>query len=222
MMRTRRTNSRRRRRTAERAAGIALAAVLPLLALAACGGDDGTGPGGEDDLSAEEVEEMTEALAAAGAFAPAFGVPTFSPPAGSAAREPVSMSIDQTVSCPQGGSIGMSGNLQGDYDDETGEGAFNLAISQDYMDCVSTAESSGRTFTFGGGMDMDLDMEVSQNSFSMDGTNQGTLQWSTSGRSGSCSVNVSYQFSGSETSFTGQVSGTVCGVDVSQDLSMSI
>lgn len=197
--------------------------LLPLLAFAACGGDDGTGPA-DTELTEQEVGEMMEALAAAGAFSPPSpqeGSGTSAPNA--PARTTFDYDVETTASCPGGGSVSISGSVQGDVDDQTGEGDFDVTMTQSHQDCVASSDA-GTTFTFNSSPGLQTSMDfttTSDGSYSITGSHSGSLGWTTGEKSGSCSVDISYDFSGSQSSFSGSAQGTVCGVDVSHSLDVT-
>lgn len=199
---------------------LALAAVLAT-GLVACGDDDPSGPLAGDDLTAAEAEVMMEALAEAGGLAvTGFGGAQAAAPS----RAPFGpVSVEETVDCPQGGSIALSGSISGDTADD-GTGTVDYSFTQLHQACQSTAESAATVWTFDGDPDVTVDMEmtITESSFTMDGVQQGAVQWSSEGRSGTCGIDVTYTFSGSQSgaSFSGSVSGTVCGHDVSESVSI--
>lgn len=203
----------------------ALFALLPLFALVACGGgDDGTGPGGSDDageqLTEQEVGEMMDALAAAGAFEPPSAGSGSAPPAGVAAAVPVELDVDNRYDCPAGGTVRVSGSMSGEVDQDTGAGSFQLTMTQTHEDCVADSQS-GTRFKFNGAPSLDTDMDfdvTSAGDFTATGTHGGSLLWETDGRQGTCTVDLTYDVSGSGDSYSGSVSGTVCGVSFSESL----
>lgn len=195
--------------------------VLTLAAgLAACG-DSSTDPDNEgDELTEAEAEVMVEALAEAGGFFVGSFGSAGGPASSGPAAAPQDFPIDDNPSCPEGGSIDLDGN--GTVDDETG--FLSWTITQTHQSCVVTA-SDGSTWTFNGNPNITLDFEMtfSENSFTADGTQEGGVSWSQGSKSGSCSIDLTYAFSGSEdgTSFSGSVNGSVCGHAVSETVDQS-
>ena len=195
------------------------ALVLTLSAgLAACGDDDPTDPGG-DDLTEAEAAVMMEALVEAGGF----GLDDLS--GGGPAAVEFEFEVDDTAPCPGGGNIHVQGTLSGDADQETGFGSYDWVFTQTHDDCTAQAPSDGSTWTFDGSPNvvLDLDIDVSETTFAMDGVQQGAIAWASGGKNGTCQINVSYSFSGDQgaNTFTGTVSGTICGFSVDESIEIS-
>ena len=212
----------------ERTRRTVLALLLPLGMLVACGGDDGngggngTGPDGPDGLTEQEAQEMVEALASTGVFSPTTGGSMGM--SSSAAAVPVDFEVTTSNSCPGGGSVQVQGTLTGDVNQETGAGDFQLSLEQTHQDCVASAES-GRSFTFNGSPSVNTDMDfttTAEGSYDVTGSNTGSFDWQSEGESGSCDVDLSYDFSGSAESFSGSVEGSICGVDVSHSVEAEV
>ena len=203
--------------TIPRAGHTARASFLPVLlgvlVLAACG-DGGTAP--VDELTEAEIEALVEAFFVAGAFDGVFAGPSGIP--GAPAGVPVDETFeDESVPCPLGGSVELSGRITGDLDEETGEGELRFQIVQVHDACRSQAR--GMTFTFDGNPKIDavMDLIVTGTSVDFSGTNEGGIRWAVGGRSGTCTVDVRYALSGDvEGVPTASVTGTICGRSVSE------
>lgn len=195
-----------------------LFAVASLLLLSGCSSDGATDL--LDDLSAEEAELMMEAVAQAGGVAipDEMGGGESGP-----AAVVISIDVENEVSCPEGGSILVTGSFDGDADEQTGEGQFSLDYTQMHRSCSVRAPSTDDLWTFDGLPDVgvDFDLVVTEGAFSLTGTQNGTLGWSTNGRSGNCTIDVAYIVSGSETSLSGTVTGSVCGHQISTSVDVS-
>lgn len=194
-----------------------LLTAASLLLLGGCSSDGPTEL--LDDLTAEEAELMMEALAQAGGVS----IPDAGDPGAGPAAVVVSIDVENEVSCPQGGSILVTGSFDGDVDEQTGQGEFSLDYTQAHRSCSVTAPSTGDDWTFDGLPDVgvDFDLLVTQDGFFLDGVQSGTVGWSTDGRSGNCTIDVTYSVSGSETSLSGTVSGSVCGHQISTSVDVS-
>lgn len=203
------------------------ALFLALVPLAACS-DSATGPTG-DELTEEESAQMMEAYTAMSAFA----APPTEPeqqasvaPGASLASQVVtlSFSFDEERPCPEGGSVDLSGSVEGEVDTETSEGAFDFSYSLSPTGCVATHQESGRTFTFDGDPDVDITMELSVTSTSVTatGSHQGRIAWESEGESGSCPLDITFSFSGAETALSGSVSGSVCGHAVERTIEVAL
>jgi len=185
-------------------------AMVAALVLTGCGDDGGTGLDG-DELSEDEAVALASAvldLALGEGLEAAFS--SFGP-----ARAPID--IDQTVSltpaCPEGGSVELSMDFDGTVDPETGDVDVSFDLTQTHQSCGVSAD--GHSFVLDGDPNITMSYDVSGNSggnFDLDGSYSGGIEWELDGsRSGSCSINVT--FSGNQSG--GEVSGSVCGVSFS-------
>lgn len=199
-------------RNARRALGsLGLAALT--LGAAACGGDDDpAAPSG--DLTAAEAEAMMEALVSAG------GAFFFAPPVsfGAPALQPTSEDFDETIPCPGGGNVRLTGTVSSDMDND-GNGTLSMNVTQVHDGCTATAQSNGSTWTFDGDPSVQVAFEwvLSETAISVSGTQSGSIAYSSGGKSGSCATQLSYDFSVGNDGQTvsGTVNGSVCGIDVS-------
>jgi len=189
---------------------------LLTLALAACG-DDGTGPD-EDELTEEEFEALLEVMVALSDIG--LEAVDGAPPAAAPAAVPQSFEIDPvTVPCPQGGSVLLEGDAIVDNDVEQ----LDMTLSLTHQACRATSQSSGLQFTIDGDPDIDYEffIDFDDDDFDMEIDQEGAIEWSTGGRSGTCAMDIHIEFVGNITTqeFSGFVSGTVCGRDASGSLS---
>lgn len=189
-----------------RIAALALALAFGLLACS----DDGPAASG-DQLSPEEAEVMLEALVEAGGFGLGAVGFTGSPPAGVAAS--TQFDISETMSCPEGGSIDVEGSISVDEAQES----LQWTLTQTHRNCQVSSSSDGSAWLFDGSPSVvsSFNMTFSETAFSMQGSEEGGIAWESGGRSGTCPISVSYDFSGTENTLTGTISGTVCGNDIS-------
>ncbi|TVP80403.1 MAG: hypothetical protein EA352_00120 [Gemmatimonadales bacterium] len=195
--------------------------ILPLVAgltlalfLGACS-DSSTEAG--DTLNQQEAEVMMDALLdASGGSLISVGVGFSSPmPEGVAANE--SFQWEDSLSCTGGGSVEQSGTISISNDFES----ISWDLTETHADCRGSA-SDGSTWTFNGNPNLSSSFEMtgSDTQFSMNGSQQGGIAWSKDGRSGSCSVDLSYSATGTETgtdsaTITFSLQGTVCGNSIS-------
>ncbi|MGD2068818.1 MAG: hypothetical protein PVI57_09130 [Gemmatimonadota bacterium] len=197
--------------------------LLLSVGLVACG-DDSSGPGNEgDQLTEAEATVMIEALVAAGGFA--FGTLGGGPAAapGKVVFGPITLEL--TENCPRGGTIGIQGTYSGDVDNETGLGTASFQFVQSHNACSAEAPSDGSIWTFNGSPDITIDFNytIGATSFSLDGSQTGGIAFSGAGKTGTCAIDLDYDFSGSQdgTTFSGSVSGSVCGISVSETVTIS-
>jgi hypothetical protein len=187
------------------------AALAMLVAVAACG-DSATEVVG--DLSQAEAEALAEVVGAT-----VFSSSTSEMPGTQTAapgRAPIegSESISATVPCELGGTVAVDGNLEYSGDTETHVDA-TFAITQVHDGCVAESQD-GIRFTLDGAPNVaaNMSMSVSENELSLEGSFGGAVDWSTDGREGTCSLDVTLFLDMSGTAESGSVSmsGTVCGV----------
>ena len=192
----------------------AMAAALALN-LAACGGGDSLGP--QIQLTDAQTEDLMEALDAIG-YDTDLGFSVAAASVRSLVRSPdialAVQPIDETDECPNGGTSRAVGNLNVSNDFSGG----SVNVTQTFSNCRSES-SSGTLWTINGAPDvktaMNFTMNLSTYAFTMSGSQNGALNVSSSMGSGSCSINLNYSFTGSETSENGTITGTICGKPVS-------
>lgn len=195
------------------ARGVALAM---LVAVAAC--DSATEVVG--DLSQAEAEALAEVVGAT-VFSSTSEVPEGQ---GAPARAPISgsESVSATVPCELGGTVAVTGNMEYSGDTETHVDA-TFGITQVHDGCVAESQE-GIRFTLDGAPNVtaDVSLSVSENELSLEGTYGGAVDWSTDGRQGTCSLDISISVDLSGTAETGSasMSGTVCGVSFQKSLTV--
>jgi hypothetical protein len=171
------------------------------IAVSACSDSGGTGTNSGDPLDADEANALFNQL-----FSIGFGGISSAPaPMKAAAAEPIP---ETTSSCPGGGSVTVSGNV----DANSSGGTFD--ITETISGCVVT--SDGVAFTVNGDPNIRITGDVTVNqtaqTVDIDMSMKGGFSYSADdGRSGSCAVDVSISVTGTSASVT----GTVCGQSVS-------
>ena len=190
-----------------------------VLGLAACG-DSGTGPD-EDELTEEEFEALLEVMVAlsdigiGAVAAPGPGPAAVLQAFGTAALAQQFDIDPTTVDCPLGGSVLLEGTAI--IDDEAEQ--LDMALTLTHQSCRASAQSSGLQFTLDGNPDVDYEffIDFDDDDFDMEIDQNGSIEWSTGGRSGTCDIDVHMEFVGNlaNQDFSGFVSGTVCGRDAS-------
>ncbi len=196
-----------------------------LLGLAGC--SDGTGVSGK--LSSDEAAALAAILVGQGMES---GLDVSGGPAQSPASNPaaapftISSQIDAEVPCPLGGTVVVSGSVEGSGDDETGDFDLALTLAQAHRGCRATHEDTGVVFTLDGDPNVRFQFEMSvrnETDFDFLGSMAGRVIWETDdGRSGSCGIDLSFDLGGSALNGTGSanVTGQVCGVELSQAVSV--
>jgi hypothetical protein len=200
---------------------IAGASILVLaVAIGACSGDS-TGPAG-DTLTDAEFDAMVEALAAVGSFDFGMGATGFAAsPALSEgiehrlAAETVSFTFEESVPCPDGGTVDVEGSVNGDFDSVTGAGTGSVAVTQTHRSCAGTAQVSGKIFVFNGdpsiSMQMSFTVDENEDLVSLTGSQTGGIRWAVDDKEGRCGMNVTYSITGAQTATPSiSIAGTLC------------
>lgn len=184
----------------------------------ACG--DSTGPTAK--LSEEQVADMLDAMSAVvsladipatgGLAAERFGTVTTSANA--------TVSVSQTVDCPNGGTASVNGSVT----ENQAAGTVTAQMTQNFSGCRATSEA-GRLWTFDGNPNIVTNLSASYNettgAFSLTATQVGGVRVASDVGSGSCEINLTLTMSGSQTSFTGSLSGTACGRSIQQSVTVT-
>ncbi len=179
------------------------------LTVVACG-DDPTGVTSGDELTSSEVTAVLAALSSA--FA-SVGAGAQAGPA----QAPISVSEDfnVTVEC-ESGTLKVSGSIDGTFDDETFDTDLTTTVRWEPNACVVSDETT--TFTVDGApyIDLALDLTSTQDLVTVSGTQSGGFSFTSSdGRTGSCSIDVTFSIVTTATSVDATVTGTICGQNAS-------
>lgn len=201
-----------------KSSNVRLFALFALLATAAC--DEALVPG---ELTETEAAELA-ALVMESTFSNTAGLAQPAQ-ANGPAMVPVefSQSVDTSLPCPMGGSVGVSATF--DYLGDSDAAGFELdyTMTQTHDGC-SAASESGKQFTLNGSPNLQLDIGIfSQDgqSASWNGSITGAIDWESEGFEGSCSMTLEFGGSAlSENSANFEMSGSVCGHSVQQSLSI--
>ena len=201
---------------------VRFAAIALMVAAAAC--DDS--PTNVGDLSQAEAEALAEVVGAQ-VINGALGASQ----QGTAAAGPAAVTVNYeesvsfTGACELGGTVSMDADLQGQMDDETGEGTLSFTLIQIHDGCVGESED-GTVFTLYGAPSVtaQLDMEVGGEMFAIDGSYDGAVDWTTGDdREGTCTIDVMFSMDMNGATQSGAVSmqGSVCGIDFSKSVSFN-
>jgi hypothetical protein len=194
--------------------------LLAVMAMAACS-DSVTDTLG--DLTADEAEALAEVVGQT-------VMTTWSDP-GTAAGGPapiaaiiIESDFEGDAPCPLGGQVAMSGDLILEIDDETEDMTFDYSVTQVHQNCAAASED-GIVFTLNGAPNVSatLFVQALQDTLSFSSNYSGAVDWSTQGRSGTCSLSVQFSFEMNATTEagSGSMTGTVCGHNFSQTVSFS-
>jgi len=193
---------------------VGMMALVAALGTAACG-DDGTGVSNLTEAEAQDLAGvvLVSTFGALGSQpAPAADGPALAPIEYEAAVETV-------VPCQNGGEVAVNGTLTFSGDTESEASRIAWGMGQVHNACAAVSES-GRAFTLWGnpGVEVDFVMETDEQGLvAWVGSVDGTLDWATEDKDGTCEIFV--EFSGSMTAegaFSGNASGRVCNISVSE------
>jgi hypothetical protein len=182
-----------------RRASLALAAFT-----LACG--DSTGP--RTTLTDEQAADMLEAMSSVASIGALPGT---------------SMAVinaSQTVDCPNGGSTSLSSSVN----ENQAAGTATIQVIQGFSGCRATSRK-GRIWTFDGDPNVVTNISVSYNqttgAFSLTGSQVGGVRFASDLGSGSCRIDLSFTLSGDASSIAGTLSGTACGHNIEQSISVT-
>jgi len=197
-------------------------ALLGVLGVAACGEDTPASVG--DQLSPVEAEELAFVLlgaafetgAAGGSFVPAM--------VDGPAAVPFSFqgSVDDSAPCAGGGSVSLVGSVSATGDDDTGALNLTFDVSTAHNGCAVPGESM--TFVLSSQLRTMFTLSsTGGDDASWTGDVDGTVDWSGDDRSGSCTVD--YSFDGdlvAQSGLTVTLAGNVCGTSINREFTYSV
>lgn len=194
--------------------------LLACFAAVACGEDTPLAVG--DALSNEEAAALAEVVMSQGLESSygADGGQALAP-----ARVPVSHEQQIEAPCPLGGSVTIDVTMDGDVDEQTGNADVTVSQILAHQACSVLHEETDLVFTLDGDPSSSFVADVTvqnESDFSFVGRLSGRVAWATDDeRSGSCELGIDFDMSGTaETEFSVSSSGQVCGVDVSESLTV--
>lgn len=201
---------------------VGLLAIAFSAGLAACG-EDSTGP--SDSLSEAEAQAVAQVLLSQTFEA---GDPSSAGPGAVAAQYPVASAPvefgsegDITLPCPLGGSLAVARSLSGTFDDETGELSFDFSLTSVHQQCAVQPEELEDVLVLSGAPNLASTLELDQDAqgaVTVAGSIIGAVGWELGDRAGTCEVSVNFSGTGTaEGSASNAVSGSVCGVQFSEE-----
>ena len=186
---------------------IGLATALALTVVA-CGDDELTGVGSDDELTATEVAAVLAAFGSA--FDSASGAAQAAP---AQVPESVNENFDVSIAC-ESGTLGVSGSITGTADVETFISDLTTTVSWDPNACV--VGDGTNTFTVDGApaVEVVLHLTSTQVALTVTGTETGGFSFTSSdGRSGTCALDVTFSIATAPTGVERVVTGTICGLE---------
>lgn len=191
------------------------ALAVTLLTVAACSDDPVEATG--DELSAQETQSLAYAVMSSSfAFVAALPVdPGTGTTADGVLAEPVEFSFDETVPCPQGGSVSIEGTVSGDSEAETGSWDLDYSGTVTHMACV--VQGFQEAFTLDGDPAVAVTVSTTYVDHEPSGDQtwsyDGNVGWQTGDKQGTCSMNLDFAWAGTGVQ-NATIGGTVCGQSV--------
>lgn len=188
------------------------------LGVTACGSDP-LGVNAGDQLDAAEIQSVLDAMSAAFAGGSTLSGPAAgSGPSSGPAAVPIDQSFDLSAAC-EAGTVGLSGSVKGQVDDQTLEGTLSMQLTWRLNDCVVSSETTSFTVNHDPEIKFTGDFDFSQDEISISGTEKGGFRFAaTDGRTGSCAIDLTFSatYNAAAQSATNTVSGTICGLSADQ------
>lgn len=186
-----------------------LAAASLTLTLTACPADEVLGPG---DLSREAMLDLSDALDHIGSFAAIdIGPDPGSAYAPSGDVSLYTIQVEETVACPEGGSMHIAGTTTV-ADDET---SMITEIGEAFSACSVRSPGRSIVWTFSGSpglaITMNGEFDPAAGTFTGSGTIMGTLDVASELGEAPCEFNVSVSVEGTSNTRHGSTTGTICG-----------
>ncbi len=191
-------------------------ASVALVALTlACG--DSTAP----KLSEAEVFDMLDAMSVVASVSEIPGSPAMR---ASLVATPslanATVSVSQTVSCPNGGTASVSGTAT----DNPDAGTVSAQVTHNFSGC-SAPSSEGRVWTFNGSPNILTTLSASNNAttgaFSMTVTQVGGVRFASDLGEGTCQINLTMTLAGNDNSFSSSINGSACGRTIQQTVEVT-
>ena len=196
-------------------------ASVALVALTvACG--DSTGP----NLSEEQVFDMLDAMSAVANFSEIPGSPAAVSSLKALKAAPTfanaTVSVNQTVSCENGGSATVSGTATDN--EQTPVNTVTATVTHSFSAC-SAASTEGRVWTFNGAPNIVTSLSATTNestgAYSMTVTQVGGVRYASNLGEGTCQINLSFTLNGNANSLSSSISGSACGRSISQTIEIT-
>jgi hypothetical protein len=177
-----------------------------------------------DELTEAEAQQLAGVVMGA-TFSSTSSVPqpTAGPEGPQAVPFTFATEINTTEACPGGGTVGIAAAIEVSGDTESEMGSVEYQMTQTHNACVVTSEDA-HIFTLWGDPDMSAAFTVEndgQGVVEWAGSIQGSIDWETDSREGSCTVTM--EFSGrtqAGATAAANLVGSVCGFAIEQAISI--
>jgi len=126
--------------------------------------------------------------------------------------------------CPLGGSLEVEQTVDGFADGETSEYEINAIQTLIFDECAGQGESGGFVFTLDSSPDVSATLSTARDAAGVatgSGTVTGAVDWSSEDRFGRCEIDFGFSLSASPGSARFDASGRICGVEFTQNASVS-
>ena len=200
---------------------VRLMALVAAVGFTACGESTDIVPG---ELTEAEATDLAGVVLFA-TFNSTGAVPQPTPSAGGPQMTPFTFAseFEGEVPCAFGGVVGIAASFEVSGDTENEAGHVEYSMTQTPVACAVDSQE-GRRFILWGNPNLSVAFSVDNDGAGVSewgGSIQGTIDWQTDGREGSCTIAV--EFSGrqeGEANVTANVGGTVCNMSVQHSLTV--
>jgi hypothetical protein len=124
--------------------------------------------------------------------------------------------------CPIGGTMHADLHVAGSFDPATGQGQLDLDVTAQHRGCQVKAKETGQLFELDGKPNIKAEFRLAakpDQTFTLSGGYEGAVEWSSDGRSGTCSFDLTFSGSVNANSGNGtaKLQGTACGASITYD-----
>jgi len=195
-------------------------ALVAVLAVGACGDDPAAVNTG--NLSDAEAAAIAEFLLTS-TYTNVYAAAQPSPTGPQAVPFSFSSQTDVSAPCPLGGTVDISANITISGDTEVEGGTIAADMTEVHNSCWAEQEGTGIQFTLSGKPNVVASFDADSNAagdVSVSGSLDGVVNWETASDKGTCVIEMSYSASGNQLTgaATATVTGSVCGMSVSQEV----
>ena len=128
---------------------------------------------------------------------------------------PIDINLNTTAPCQSGGTISFDGSMNGDVDDQTGQGSIDVDFNWGLNNCAVPSQNQTITLQGDPSIRFQASFTLGSDTFAWDGSQTGGFSYSISdGRAGSCAIDLTFTSTINTTTgaASGGYNGTICGV----------